>query len=28
VQHILRKLHLQSRVQAAVFAVEHGIAMQ
>lgn len=28
VQHILRKLHLQSRVQAAVFAVEHGVAMQ
>lgn len=28
VQHILRKLHLQSRVQAAVFAVEHGVALQ
>lgn len=28
VQHILRKLGLQSRVQAAVFAVEHGAAVQ
>ena len=28
VQHILRKLGLQSRVQAAVFAVEHGAAAQ
>jgi two-component system nitrate/nitrite response regulator NarL len=28
VQHILRKLGLQSRVQAAVFAVEHGVALQ
>jgi two-component system nitrate/nitrite response regulator NarL len=26
VQHILRKLDLTSRVQAAVWAVEHGIA--
>jgi two-component system nitrate/nitrite response regulator NarL len=26
VQHILRKLELTSRVQAAVWAVEHGIA--
>ena len=25
VQHILRKLKLTSRVQAAVYAVEHGI---
>lgn len=24
-QHILKKLHLQSRVQAAVFSVEHGL---
>ncbi|MEK8031496.1 response regulator [Ideonella sp. DXS29W] len=27
VQHILRKLHLSSRVQAAVFASERGIAL-
>jgi two-component system nitrate/nitrite response regulator NarL len=26
VQHILRKLELTSRMQAAVWAVEHGIA--
>ena len=26
VQHILRKLELTSRVQAAVWAVEHGVA--
>ncbi len=26
VQSILRKLKLQSRVQAAVFAVEHGLS--
>ena len=26
VQHILRKLNLTSRVQAAVYAVENGIA--
>ncbi len=26
VQHILRKLNLTSRVQAAVFAIEHGLA--
>jgi two-component system nitrate/nitrite response regulator NarL len=26
VQHILRKLELTSRVQAAVWAIEHGIA--
>jgi two-component system nitrate/nitrite response regulator NarL len=26
VQHILRKLNLASRVQAALWAVEHGIA--
>ena len=26
VQHILRKLNLSSRVQAAVYAIEHGLA--
>jgi two-component system nitrate/nitrite response regulator NarL len=26
VQHILRKLNLSSRVQAAVWAIEHGVA--
>jgi two-component system nitrate/nitrite response regulator NarL len=26
VQHILRKLSLSSRVQAAVYAIEHGLA--
>jgi DNA-binding NarL/FixJ family response regulator len=26
VQHILRKLGLASRVQAAVYATEHGLA--
>ncbi len=26
VQHILRKLNLTSRVQAAVWAIEHGVA--
>jgi len=28
VQHILRKLNLASRVQAAIWAVEHGVAKQ
>lgn len=28
VQHILKKLHLTSRVQAAVYAVEHGLVQK
>ncbi|MDP3481857.1 MAG: LuxR C-terminal-related transcriptional regulator, partial [Sulfuricella sp.] len=28
VQNILKKLHLTSRVQAAVYAVEHGLAQK